>query len=81
MSSISLIVVVDLPEAADVAVVDDAEVMLAVGIVVFAEGVELAHLGEKRASALAGRASTPAVTTTTPPTKVRRKASLSWRTR
>ena len=44
------VVVVDLPKAADAALVDRAEVVLAVGIVVVGEGVEGADLREQRAT-------------------------------
>ena len=49
------VVVVDLPEAADAAVLDDAEVVFAVGVVVLAEGVEGAHLREDRAALVGGQ--------------------------
>src|SRR5271166_814202 len=42
------VVVVDLPEATDVAVLDHAEVVLAVWVVVFGEGVERPHFREDR---------------------------------
>ncbi len=44
------VVVVDLPEAADAAFVDRAEVVFAVGIVVVGEGVEGANLRQQRAT-------------------------------
>ena len=44
------VVVLDLPEAADAALVDRAEVVLAVGIVVVGEDVEGADLREQRAT-------------------------------
>ena len=46
------VVVIDLPEVADAALVDRAEVVLAVGIVVVGEGVEGADLREQRATLL-----------------------------
>src|SRR4029077_20874767 len=46
------VVVLDLPEAADAALVDRAEVVLAVGIVVVGEGVEGANLLQQRATLL-----------------------------
>ena len=46
------VVVLDFPEAADAALVDRAEVVLAVGIVVVGEGVEGANLRQQRATLL-----------------------------
>ena len=46
------VVVLDFPEAADAALVDRAEVVLAMGIVVVGEGVEGANLCEQRATLL-----------------------------
>ena len=51
ISSMSRVVVVDLPEAADIALLDETEVVLAVRVVVLVELIERADLGEDRIDA------------------------------
>ena len=46
------VIAIDFPVVADAAFVDRAEVVLAMGIVVFGEGIEGAHLREQRATLL-----------------------------
>ena len=75
------VVVIDFPEAADIAVLDETEVVLAMRVVVFVEVIERANLARIKRRESEGRDSKPAVTTTVPPTNERRKASLSARIR
>lgn len=60
---------------------DDAEVVLAVRIVVVGEHGEGSHLGEKGPPLLRGKGLDAGGETTAPPTKVRRTASLRARVR
>ncbi len=74
-----LVVVVDLPEQPICTKVHRAEVVLAVGIVVSIEAVELGDGFEDLKLPRLPRARTPAVVTSTPPRSEWRSWSLSWR--
>ena len=73
------VVVINFPEAADIAAVDETKIVLTVRIVVFVEVIERTNFGENRMTPIGGKGFK--APTTVPPTNERRKASLSARIR